>query len=47
MINKKVPLAMQDIATNKLNLLCLAKVWLGTCLLGVASFAAAGSPHID
>ena len=47
MMNKKGPLAMQDIATNKLNLLCLANVWLGACLLGVASFAAAGSPHID
>ena len=47
MMNKKGPMAMQDIATNKLNLLCLAKVWLGACLLGVASFAAARSPHID
>ena len=47
MMNKKVRLAMQDIAKNKLNLLCVAKVWLGACLLGVASFAAAGSPHID
>ena len=47
MMNKKGPMAMQGIATNKLNLLCLANVWLGACLLGVASFAAAGSPHID
>ena len=47
MMNKKVPLAMQDIATNKLNLLCLAKVWLGACLLGVASLAAADLPPVD
>ena len=47
MMNKKGPLAMRDIATNSLNLLRLTKVWLGACLLGVASLAAADSSHVD
>ena len=47
MMNKKGPLAMRDIATNSLNLLRLTKVWLGACLLGVASLAAADLPPVD
>ena len=46
-MNKKGPLAMLGIATNKLNLLSLAKVWLGACLLGVACLVTADSPPVD
>ena len=46
-MNKKGPLAMLGIATNKLNLLSLAKVWLGACLLGIAYLVTADSPPVD
>ena len=46
-MNKKGPLAMLGIATNKLNLLSLAKVWLGACLLGTACLVTADSPPVD
>ena len=46
-MNKKGPLAMLGIATNKLNLLSLAKVWLGACLLGMACLVTADSPPVD
>ena len=46
-MNKKGPLAMLGIATNKLNLLSLAKVWLGACLLGMAYLVTADSPPVD
>ena len=47
MMNKKGLLSMLGIAANRLNLLCLAKVWLGACLLGIASFATADSTPVD
>ena len=46
-MNKKGPLAMLGIATNKLNLLSLAKVWLGACLLGMTCVVTADSPPVD
>ena len=46
-MNKRGPLAMLGIATNKLNLLSLAKVWLGACLLGMACLVTADSPPVD
>ena len=46
-MNKTGLLSMQDNPTNRLNLLCLAKVWLSACLFGVASFAAADLPPVD
>ena len=46
-MNKKGPLAMLGIDTNKLNLLSLAKVWLGACLLGMACLVTADSPPVD
>ena len=46
-MNKKGPLAMLGIATNKLNLLSLAKVWLGACLLGMACLVTADSLPVD
>ena len=46
-MNKKGPLAMPGIAPNKLNLLGLAKVWLGACLLGMACLVTADSPPVD
>ena len=46
-MNKKGPLAMLGIATNKLNLLSLAKVWLCACLLGMACLVTADSPPVD
>ena len=46
-MNKKGPLAMLGIATNKLYLLSLAKVWLGACLLGMACLVTADSPPVD
>ena len=46
-MNKKGPLAMLGIATNKLNLLSLAKFWLGACLLGMACLVTADSPPVD
>lgn len=46
-MNKKGPLAMLGIATNKLNLPNLAKVWLGACLLGMACLVTADSPPVD
>ena len=46
-MNKRGTLAMLGIASNKLNLLSLAKVWLGACLLGMACLVTADSPPVD